>query len=150
MLRSEGFAERALVVIDKEGIVRYVDIHPIDDQPDNEVLFGVLDGLEPRLAAAYHARIAALKSEPLPDADIVIYCTPWCPDCKKLRAYLQACEETYAEVDISRHREGARLAREWAGGRQVTPVIQIRGSEPIVDFEPREIEAALARLHHKP
>jgi alkyl hydroperoxide reductase subunit AhpC len=37
-----GAAERALFLIDKEGIVRYIDVHPIGDQPDNEELFDVL------------------------------------------------------------------------------------------------------------
>ncbi|KUO96316.1 alkyl hydroperoxide reductase [Ferroacidibacillus organovorans] len=42
VLRSEGFNERALFVIDKEGVVRFIDVHPIDKQPDNEVIFDVL------------------------------------------------------------------------------------------------------------
>lgn len=37
-----GAAERALFVIDKEGIVRFIDVHPIDKQPDNEEIFEVL------------------------------------------------------------------------------------------------------------
>ncbi len=42
VLRSEGYNDRALVVIDKEGIVRFIDVHPIDKQPDNEEIFDVL------------------------------------------------------------------------------------------------------------
>lgn|SRR5690606_8462809 len=42
VLRDEGMSERALFVIDKEGIIRYIDVHPIDRQPDNEVIFEVL------------------------------------------------------------------------------------------------------------
>lgn len=37
-----GVAERALFIIDKEGIVRFIDVHPLDRQPDNEELFDVL------------------------------------------------------------------------------------------------------------
>jgi len=37
-----GANERALIIIDKEGIVRWIDVHPIDKQPDNEELFEVL------------------------------------------------------------------------------------------------------------
>jgi peroxiredoxin len=40
--RPEGFAERALFVIDKEGKVVYMDIHEISKQPDNEVIHDVL------------------------------------------------------------------------------------------------------------
>ncbi len=40
--RPEGYAERALFVIDKEGKVAFKDIHNIGEQPDNEVIFDVL------------------------------------------------------------------------------------------------------------
>ena len=39
VLRQEGYSERAIFIIDAEGIIRYIDIHDIDDQPDNNVLF---------------------------------------------------------------------------------------------------------------
>ena len=48
VLRAEGYSERAIFVLDKQGIVRYVDVHDIDQQPDNEELFRVLEKLEPR------------------------------------------------------------------------------------------------------
>src|SRR2546428_3451110 len=40
--RKEGFAERALFIVDKQGKLVYKDIHDISDQPDNEDLFEVL------------------------------------------------------------------------------------------------------------
>src|SRR6266571_1889687 len=40
--RKEGFAERALFIVDKEGKLAYKDIHDISDQPDNEDLLEVL------------------------------------------------------------------------------------------------------------
>lgn len=42
VLREQGMSERALFIIDKEGIIRFIDVHPIDKQPDNEELFEVL------------------------------------------------------------------------------------------------------------
>ena len=33
VLRSEGFSERALFVIDKQGIIRFMDIHDINERP---------------------------------------------------------------------------------------------------------------------
>ncbi len=41
--RNEGFSERAIFVIDKEGFIRYIDIHDIGDRPSNEVLFKELE-----------------------------------------------------------------------------------------------------------
>jgi len=44
--RAEGYAERALFVIDKEGRIVYKDIHAIGEQPDNEEIFDVLRKLD--------------------------------------------------------------------------------------------------------
>ena len=44
--RPEGFAERALFVIDKQGKIVYKDIHEIGAAPDNEEIFEVLRKLD--------------------------------------------------------------------------------------------------------
>jgi len=36
LIEEEGKSERAIFVLDKMGIIRYIDIHDIDHQPDNE------------------------------------------------------------------------------------------------------------------
>jgi peroxiredoxin len=41
--RKEGFSERAIFVLDKFGIIRYIDIHKISDRPKNKVLFAELN-----------------------------------------------------------------------------------------------------------
>lgn len=38
VLRSDGTTERALFVIDKAGIIRYIDVHDINQRPKLEVL----------------------------------------------------------------------------------------------------------------
>jgi peroxiredoxin len=40
--RKEGYSERALFVVDKQGKVVYKDVHDISHQPDNEEVFKVL------------------------------------------------------------------------------------------------------------
>ncbi|MBI1746390.1 MAG: redoxin domain-containing protein [Acidobacteria bacterium] len=44
-LRTEGITERSLFIIDKQGIVRYIDIHPITEQPKNSELIAALKKL---------------------------------------------------------------------------------------------------------
>ena len=46
VLREHGMTERAIFIVDKQGIVRYVDVHDFDALPDNEVLFEALESLE--------------------------------------------------------------------------------------------------------
>jgi len=45
ILRSDGVAERALFVIDKKGIIRYIDVHNINQRPPLEALVDELDKL---------------------------------------------------------------------------------------------------------
>jgi alkyl hydroperoxide reductase subunit AhpC len=40
-----GMAERALFIIDKDGIVRYIDVHELREAPDETVLFEELEKL---------------------------------------------------------------------------------------------------------
>jgi peroxiredoxin (alkyl hydroperoxide reductase subunit C) len=45
ILRSDGTAERALFVIDKKGIIRYIDVHDINQRPSLESLMKALENL---------------------------------------------------------------------------------------------------------
>jgi peroxiredoxin len=45
VLRGDGVAERALFIIDKQGIIRFIDIHDINSAPRLEELIGQLDKL---------------------------------------------------------------------------------------------------------
>lgn len=45
VLRSNGVSERALFVIDKKGIIRYIDVHDINKRPPLEDLVNALEKL---------------------------------------------------------------------------------------------------------
>ena len=45
ILRSDGVSERALFVIDKQGIIRYIDVHDINTRPDLDELINALANL---------------------------------------------------------------------------------------------------------
>jgi peroxiredoxin (alkyl hydroperoxide reductase subunit C) len=42
VLREGGFTERATIIVDKEGIVRFKHVYDINELPDNEELFKAL------------------------------------------------------------------------------------------------------------
>ena len=46
VLKDGGFSERAVFVIDKDGIVRYIDVHDIGEEPDREQIFDELAKLK--------------------------------------------------------------------------------------------------------
>jgi len=45
VLRKEGFPERSVFIIDKQGVVRYIDVHDIGEEPDIEQIFEELKKL---------------------------------------------------------------------------------------------------------
>lgn len=45
VLREGGFAERALFVIDLQGVIRYARVNPIGEVPDNQPVLQVLERL---------------------------------------------------------------------------------------------------------
>ncbi len=46
LLRTNGTAERALILIDKQGVIRYVDVHDINERPRLEDIMQQLERLE--------------------------------------------------------------------------------------------------------
>jgi len=46
VLRSDGVSERAIFVIDKKGIIRYIDVHDINERPRLEDIMGALEKLK--------------------------------------------------------------------------------------------------------
>jgi glutaredoxin len=148
VLRSDGKSERALFVIDKLGIIRYVDVHDIDDQPDNEVLFRELAAIEG--VPVPQEIIPSAPAKPTvpaqPDAAqgpaLVMYCTDWCPGCRRARVYLKENNITFREVNIARDRAAAAQVRNWTGGYETTPTFDINGSI-VVTFDVDKINKLL-------
>ena len=46
VLRTDGTAERAIFIIDKEGIIRYIDVHDINIRPRLESIVRELEKLK--------------------------------------------------------------------------------------------------------
>lgn len=143
VLRSQdGTSERAIFVIDKEGIIRYIDIHAIDDRPDNDVLRAVLHEIEGRPTPdAVHE---APEEEELPSDGIVLYCARWCKDCRKMKAWFEERGLAFLEVDIDENMTARNNVRKWGGGFLITPVVSIDG-EIILDYDPAKVEEVLRK-----
>jgi glutaredoxin len=132
VLRDDGRTERALFIIDKQGIIRYVDVHDIDLQPPNDELRRAIRRIDPQV----RDRPELPEPEPvaLPHGGIVMYCTKWCPDCKDARAWLAQHKMDYTEVDITSTPGAARQVEQWANGSRTTPTFDIDGTI-VVDFD---------------
>lgn len=141
VLRKEGKSERAIFILDKEGVIRYIDIHDIDEQPDNDVLLAELKNIIPDAGKIINR---LYKGNDDPTEGVVMYCTPWCVDCPNARKWLREHNIPYTEVDISTDLAAARQVRAWGQGFQVTPTFNING-EIILDFEEKRLTELLLK-----
>jgi glutaredoxin len=139
VLRPEGSSERAIFLIDKDGIIQYIDIHDIDEQPSNEVLLDEIRRMDPESAVQEPMRPQEVE---LPKGGIVMYCTKWCVDCRKARAWLKEQGMEYVEVDVYATPGAAKQVREWADGHLITPTFDIDG-KIILDFDEDRLKEVL-------
>lgn len=171
VMRSEGHSERAIYIIDDQGIIRFAKVYPLDEQPDNEELFAALELLlapDERLKARNQwdalerAAIAASPSmqaagsaaagtstavlektaEETRQLEVTLYCTPWCPDCRRVRAFFKEREIAFSEHDITRDRAAAQQVRGWTGGYETTPTINVGGTV-VVGFKRAQLASLL-------
>jgi glutaredoxin len=130
----EGRSERAIFIIDKDGYIRYIDIHDIDDQPDNDVLFAELVRIIPDGEAKLKAAVKQPENVELPHGGVVLYCTPWCPSCRSARDWLSSNDIHYIEVNVNSNPVAADYVRKFANGNVTTPTFDIDG-QIVVDFD---------------
>jgi glutaredoxin len=138
---EDGHSERAIFVIDKRGIIRYIDIHDIDHQPDNDEVLDVLRRIDPLAAARQPQPQEPQETVELPHGGIVMYCTRWCPACRRARAWFAAHELEFTEIDIDKVPGAADQVRRWANGNRTTPIFDIDGTIIINFNEARLLEA---------
>ena len=128
------------VLIDEEGIIQYVDVHDIDEQPSNDVIFEEIARLNPE--GAKTLKESQPEKAELPKGGVVMYCNGWCPDCKKARLWLKERNIEYTEVDLYTTPGAPDQVREWTGGDLVTPTFDIDGTI-IIDFNEEELAKTL-------
>lgn len=71
-----------------------------------------------------------------------MYCTSWCPDCRKARKWLAEHQIDYVEVDVAANPKGAAQARKWANGNLITPTLDIHGTI-VVDWDEEKVAGLL-------
>ena len=143
VLRPDGRSERAIFIIDPDGSIRFSKVYPIDELPDNEEVFAALEEITPGTAPR-----PLPQPQPLPQpssetiSDVILYCTRWCPDCRKARQFLTRRNIPFLEVDLNRDRAAAERVRQWGNGKQITPTFDING-KIVVDYREADLLEAL-------
>jgi len=139
VLRSEGYAERAIFLIDKSGVIRYIDVHDFNQAPSNRELRYRIREMD----ATVRDRPEKMPvTTELPHGGLVMYCTAWCPDCKKARAWLTMRNIPYTEVDITANPTAAKQVEAWNHGNRSTPTFDVDG-RIITEFNENTLKEAL-------
>jgi glutaredoxin-like YruB-family protein len=72
---------------------------------------------------------------------VVVFSTPTCPWCDRVKAYLRQQKVTFRDVDVSRDQAAARdLVRRT--GQMGVPVVEI-GGKPVIGFDRAKIDRLL-------
>lgn len=142
ILRSDGYTERAIFIIDKKGIIRYIDIHNIDEQPSNEELFHILHEIDPDGGNQEPEAAKPQVAAPVSHGEIVLYCTSWCPDCRRARHWLKAKNINFVEVDIDADPAASDQVKKWNDGKRITPTFDI-GGMIIANYDEERLTNAL-------
>ena len=140
VLRDEGFTERAIFLIDKDGLLRWQKIYDQDEQPDNREVLAEIRRIDPAASAAFP------ESEPeainLPHGGIVMYCTPYCLTCRKAATWLEERALEFKRIDVYQVPGAIQQVRKWADGHLVTPTFDIDGTI-VIDFKTDQLAQVL-------
>jgi len=74
-------------------------------------------------------------------ANVIVYSTPMCPWCKKLKSYLDEKNVEYEDIDVSSNQEAAHEMMHKSGQMGV-PVIFI-DEEMMIGFDKDKLTSAL-------
>ena len=141
VLRSDGKSERAIFIIDRRGYIQYIDIHEIDEQPSNDVLFSELAKLNPYIENTLVAKVNP-EVATLPHGGVVMYCTSWCPGCRRAKVWLKNNNIPFTEVDINSFPGAGDQLKKWTGGYLTTPTFDIDGTI-LIDYNEEKLAAIL-------
>jgi len=136
-IEAVGNSERAIFIIDKAGVIRYIDIHDSDEQPSNDEARKILREIDPE-AAENEPEEVVPDSTDLPKGGIVMYCTSWCPSCRRAIKWLAAKDLEYTYVDITKTPGASEQVMGWADGNRTTPTFDIDGTI-VVDWKESEL-----------
>lgn len=80
------------------------------------------------------------------DPQFVLYSTPWCGYCFRLKSQLKREQIPFDEVDIEQQPDAAELVASLNGGNQTVPTLVFSDGSSLTNPSLREVTAKLASL----
>jgi mycoredoxin len=56
-----------------------------------------------------------------------MYCTSWCPDCRRAKEFLRSHQISFEEIDIEAHPEAVEFVRSANSGKRKVPTFDVGG-----------------------
>jgi mycoredoxin len=56
-----------------------------------------------------------------------VYCTSWCPDCRRAKEFLRSHQLPFEEIDIEAHPEAVEFVRRANTGKRKVPTFDVGG-----------------------
>ena len=124
-----------------------MDIHDIDEQPDNKEIFRILRELEPQAVIREQGSEAKPAAQPQTapagrPQSVVLYCRPGCIDCRLARRFLERNGVRLHRGQRPRDAGAEARVRQWTGGALISPVFDIDG-RIVIDFNRSALMEAL-------
>ena len=80
------------------------------------------------------------------NASVIMYTTPWCGYCNRLKTVLKASAISYDEVDIEQDTAAAQFVGSVNGGNHTVPTVKFADGSTLTNPAANEIETKLAEL----
>jgi mycoredoxin len=77
-------------------------------------------------------------------APVIMYTTPWCGYCNRLKIVLKASGISYDEVDIEQDTAAAEFVGSVNGGNHTVPTVKFADGSTLTNPSVNEIKAKLA------
>ncbi|MFS0884285.1 mycoredoxin [Aeromicrobium sp. 179-A 4D2 NHS] len=77
------------------------------------------------------------------DASFVLYSTPWCGYCHRLKSQLQREGIGFTEVDIEQDPESAKIVEQANGGNQTVPTLVFSDGTALTNPSVAQVKAQL-------
>jgi mycoredoxin len=77
---------------------------------------------------------------------VIMYTTPWCGYCNRLKTVLKASGISYDEVDIEQDTAAAQFVGSVNGGNHTVPTLKFADGSTLTNPGAKEINAKLVQL----
>jgi mycoredoxin len=78
------------------------------------------------------------------DQTLIMYSTPWCGYCRRLKAQMDRAGIPFTEVDITDDPDATRFVEQTNGGNQTVPTVRLPDGRALTNPTLPQLTAALA------